>query len=212
MFKPNRVGTPLIWTPVFTQSNIAWVPNSNANVLGIVEGNVINAAPDADIGATMLSWQGAAVNIPNGEKLALLHQFTIANPIEGNVVGLELSADLNISIETGALIQPIFCKLTAPGAGAILDPVASGIGGIRFDPVSPHQVGGSAAAWRSCNYEDKQVIVRDPTRTDIAGTYAHGFLIVNTKGANNPIDAFHMHGAVRQLNYQPSTGYRDTLR
>lgn len=212
MFRPNRIGTPLIWTPTNTASVVNWTPNTNANVANVIEGNVINASPDLDFGATMLTWQAAAENIPAGEKLALLHQFTISTPLKGNAVGVEISADLDISIEDSTLITPIFCKLAAAGAGAVLDPVASGVGGIRFGPVLPPTTATPAATWRAARYENKQIVVRDPTRTAIGGTYAHGFLIYNLEAGNQPIDAFHMHAAVRQLNDQQLTDYRDTLR
>lgn len=211
MFRPNRIGTPLIWGTTYNTSTAAWVPNSNANTVGQASGNVINAAPDTEFGSQMLTWTGATVNIPTGQKLALLHQFNVTTPKAGDVRGVELTADLDISISDASIITPIFGKLTAAGAG-VLSSVATGIGVVRFSPVTPDTTATPAARWRTARYHNTQLLIRDATPVQLAGTYAHGFLIINPTAGNLGIDAFHAHATIRQLNDQQSIGYADTLR
>lgn len=210
MFRPNRIGTPIIHVDLDDASGATFTPNTNANVISTVEGNVINASPQLDFGYNAVSWFAAARVIPAAEKWGVVQQFTVTEPLAGDTVGVEVNGSIDIATEDGATIVPVFFK-AANVAGALWGDIASNepatrLGnGLQANGVSTNSV------MRTLNYQ-RQIVVRG-TPGLIAGNYAHGFLIYNNKsGATLDIVAFHMQASLRQLNDQQNIGYRDTLR
>lgn len=73
MFKPNRVGTPVIHDNGENVILDAWSPNTSANNDPSMVGNVINAAPDTDFGRVALHITGNGV-VTAGHKVTIGQQ------------------------------------------------------------------------------------------------------------------------------------------
>jgi len=206
MFKPNRVGTPHIFTgdAVDSAANFTLA----TNLIGAVAqpANVINAAPYLDFGQYTLNWNGTE-SLPAGEKCAFAHQFVITEPLAGNTVALELAATIRGTFPDNAIIRPFIAKILA-STSAVLEGVTSFNVPISFG--RPALIDGitGGAVFRAHHYKE-QILV---SSSGIAGAYIHGFEIDNVTGGAVNITQFKMDAQIRQLNDQQSIGYRDTLR
>lgn len=207
MFRPNRIGTPIIHNLTDTILTAAWVPNANA-AFGSNNGNAINANPIADFGRTRILWAGAApIVIAANTKYALMQQFTVTEPLAGDTVGIELNASLHLKAPASSLIQPMFMRCTA-AAVATWGNLVNSSGNTNLAKGIVESVNVDDLIHRSHHYQTQVVLNADT----VAGTYAHGFLIVDNSGANANLEWLDISASVRQLNDQQNINYRDTLR
>lgn len=209
MFRPNRVGTPNIHNNASLSDTSAFTLNENNVNQNTYLGNVINAAPVLDFGRSPLRWAGAARTFTSANKWILGQQFTITEPLNGDVVGLELMAGIVIGMKANALIRPVLCRLTAAG-GAVLAQVSSQDTLTQIEKEASNPTAGSAAAYMS-HYYRTTALVSYPTGT-VGGVYMHGFEFTNPDAAAASVTFFQTTMAVRQLNDQQNINYRDSLR
>lgn len=211
MFRANRIGSPYILEPNTALDANAYNLNKSANNIAGHTGNVINAVPSGDFGEVALMSSNTGTGLNNNEKVALLHQFTVTEPLQGNVVGFELQASLMILTSRLHIIRPIAFKLQAAGA-AVLDPVTSnGQHGIQLGEAKQYEdIQTTDDGWIAINYKEQLIFRSSPG--NIGGTFGHGFEIYNGTGANSSFSAFKMQASVRQLNDQADVAYRDTRR
>lgn len=204
MFRPNRIGTPLIHQQLLTDTAVVWTPNSQLYNLPGVTGNVINANPVADFGFSAVSSSVASNNLPDGHMVAIVQQFTVTQPLAGDAVGLELSAAIFMN-QANFWCRPVFFK-TDGAAGAVF-------GNVDSDSRAPMPLGPASIlnTYFTSGYYKEQLVHQESNDT-IEGIYAHGFIIINKTGAAAPITYLKMQAAVRQLNDQQDIRYRDTLR
>lgn len=205
MFKPDRVGTPNIHqnSGVGSVANFTWT-NRAINDTSY-SFNVINASPLADFGYSNINWSGTE-QVLTGYRVGVGHQFTVTQPLSGNVVGIELIGHISVTFPGNSLIIPYFGQVVA-AAGALWDPVT-----VYTQPAQLAQchipVPGATTAQYRNEYYKTQVI----TELEAGATYVHGFQLLNFAGANYDISWISAGFGVRQLNDQQSIGYRDTLR
>lgn len=211
MFKPNRVGTPIIHQSQVTNSTAdftlqqATISNNNNPF------NVVNATPVKDFGYTNLTWNGTeALNANN--KCSLVQQISVVLPEGGDVRGLELNASLKFVGKASTLIIPVFFRLTAAESSLFGGQSSSYDQPTPFAPdfASYQDVAGTSAAWHFVTYK-RPLIVRND-RSVLPGTYAHGFQIFSADGTAISLTGLQMVASVRQLNDQQGVGYADTLR
>jgi len=207
MFKPNRVGTPVIHTITGVDNNAAFTLQLNGNSVMAQPFNVINAAPVLDFGRSQINWTAAARVQTNSNKSAFVQQFTVTQPVAGDTVGVELNGSLFITAPNDIIIQPAIMRIPAQGAiwaGTTANDVPT--------PIAPpveilDNVAARTNTIRAAQYQSK-VIIQDAA---VGGSYAHGFIIYNA-GVDFNITGLKMIASVRQLNDQQGIGYRDTLR
>lgn len=207
MFRPNRIGTPVIHGSEDVQS-VLDIPLSLVGNSALLAGNAINATPVLDFGRSALNWiGGAAENIPNGNKYGFLQQVTITEPLAGDTVGIELNAAITYIGLPSDMVRPVFMKTT--GAVALLAALTLSGQPTDLAPGKVELAGNNSLAIRQFAYK-QQVIIRNTA--GVAGNYAHGFHIHNNSGAAYGLLSFNMVASVRQLNDQQDVTYRDTLR
>lgn len=209
MFRPNRIGTPIIHQSSTTTSSSATKPVVTSGSAQLLNGNVINAASAGTFQRSQLSWTpSAAPSILVGERVAIGQQFTITAPIAGNALGIELEGAVCAIQPNINLIQPFVCKITAAigsllGAYTALDSptwLAQGI--------NPTTVGNDPV-WKNCWYKEN-LIFQDPTTVE--GTYVHGFAFWPNASAAYNWYGGHYNFAVRQNMDQAGIEYTDTRR
>lgn len=208
MFKPNRVGTPRLLQPSNGQAtgNVT-VGSQLYNISGIV-GNVINGTPVGEFGFSALSWNNGAYNIPATSAAAILQQFSVTQPLEGDAVGLELNAGCQIYTDQNVTIQPVCARLETAGVGVLAVVTSNTRQPVYLDDPYNGQISVANPGFHGLTYKE-QVVYRG---SDIGGTFAHGFLMINNTAAPMSLGALHMNASVRQLMSQTTVGYNDTLR
>lgn len=207
MFRPNRVGTPYIFSETSNVVTADYTPvESDPTGNSAYTGNAINATPLLDFGQTSL-YIARAETYAAARRSGFIHQFTISQPLAGDVAGLELIGHITTLIPGDACITPFFGKRN--GTAALLGSVSFGNGSaIQIGPSSPAIPGNTTAAVRSLSFQ-AQVIVRDTTLA--FGDFGAGFFI-NTGATPWSFTWAHISASIRQLNDQENIGYRDTLR
>ncbi|QXP08660.1 MAG: hypothetical protein [Arizlama microvirus] len=209
MFRPNRIGTPIIHTPTtnFSTADITLAQNTRATVGHPC--NIMNAAAVADFGFTSLTWNATEAVTAN-YKFGIAQQFTVTEPISGDAVGIELNFNGAFLLPASTMVCGFFGRLSAATA-AVLANTATNENAHYFaahqiqDPVDDTLI------MTSFSYQE-QLVLRDTDPTVLAGTYAHGIAIFDNSGAGWNFTQFHAAASVRQLNDQESVGYRDTRR
>lgn len=208
MFRPNRVGTPKLHAILTNTSSASPTGGAQGYTLPGVTGYVINAVPDGEFGYAALSWGGGTFTLPASNTVALLHQFIVPQPIEGDAVGIEVNGGLQIFVDENVTIQPVFCKLAAAGGGTLAAVSSNTTQPVYLaDPYNGIQ-GDTTPGFHGKTYT-QQVVHRYPS---VQGPFAHGFQLFNPGANPITISAFHMNASVRQLMDQQNIGYRDTLR
>lgn len=210
MFRPNRVGTPVIHDSLGIGS-VALFTLQNPLLASAVANppmNVINAAPVLDFGHSAIHWFNAVgVAIANVSRAAFGQQFTITPPLNGDTVGVEVIGSMYLNIPNNANMIPRFNKMTAATGTIFANANGADVPTYIAEPylgnVTDNTVG--SRAW----YYKQQIVIKDATK--VFGTYFHGMeiQITNVGGTITYIDAAF---SVRQLNDQQDVGYRDTLR
>lgn len=210
MFKPNRVGTPTFHSTGSVNYTGAWTINLTGSQLLAVSGNVINASPAGIFDHICVTYQGTPKAITNGNKWALLYQYSIQKPLAGNTVGFDANFGVSILCSNLISVEPIVCKLNLAG-GATLAAVSSIAGTTRlgegFNPNVPTANG--RVQWNHYAYKE-QFAVYDPT--DLSGVYAHGLMFVNNEAAPLDVSGFHASAAIRQLSDTRLARYQDPYR
>jgi len=211
MFKVNRVGTPIIHTDqqidrgtAYTISSLSW--NSNQTPFNAVNG----AQTLGDFGETKAMVRAAGSNFPASTKCAIVQQFTVPKPVEGDVVGVELNGSIMWLAYRRFLIKPFIAFVTTPattnmGAG-ITDDFPTHFG----EGLDPETAPTAAGEWLSASYQT-QVILRRPTAGGPEGVYVHGFQVWNT-GADATPDGFNAEFSLRQVTNSGQLRYTDQLR
>lgn len=208
MFRPNRIGTPKILqgdqvpdVSSFTVSN-QLISSAAWNV------NVINATPVLDFGRSAVYWVGSARTLNASSKMAFGQQFTVTQPLGGDVRGVELNGSLQGNFGSGVSAQAFLAKQIAAGTTLFEVEVFNSPVMLKNDPHQNNNVGIN----RSWTYTDQAVIYGD--RTTLPGTYVHGFIIweSQTSPSNQTFTQLYASMSVRQLNDQQGVGYADTLR
>ena len=208
MFRPNRIGTPNIHSLDDTRSSVSWSVNTFTLANQSWGCNVINATPVTDFGRSALTWDGTtAAAVANGLVVAIGQQFTITTPIQGDTTGIELNGAIEIQAPENTPLVPIFGRLVSAGGSVLAGPSGADTFTIIEEP-SIRPVAGTVATQLFHRYQT-QLIMR---ATDPAGTYFHGFRMVNQSGAAWTPTRLRMQCSVRQLNDQQTIRYRDTLR
>jgi len=205
MFRPNRIGTPIQYQTINSPTSSDFTLSVSLNTANTYPANVINAAPHLDFGTDNVHFSGTEA-LAAASKCALVQQFTITPPVNGDTVGVEVSGSLLIATSVPVIIRPIFAKMVTALSGLL-----TGTAGTN-SPVSFGSMDGISDAGDSVlqNIEYRQnIIVRDTTLA--FGTYCHGFQILNN-GVLGNITYFYVNGGIRQLNDQQNIGYRDTRR
>lgn len=210
MFRPNRIGTPLIHMMTQASTAAAWVMNASAINLPGITGNVINAVPQLDFGFDALMASNTGSGLGNNQQAAILQQFTVTAPLAGDTVGFELNAGFYGIMDRRVVIIPILAKLAAAGVTVLAAVNSNSYHPVFIDEYKDQtDTEGTDAGYIGCQYRNIQVIHKDATP---AGVYAHGFLLINSSGGSTGFSVMKMNASVRQLNDQQTVGYRDTLR
>lgn len=207
MFRPNRIGQPFVLSEGATLSTVDWTPNTAnwwANDYGA---NVINASAGLTLSRSALMWNGAAEAIAADKVWALVHQFTVSRPLNGDTVGIEVAASIAIQIPKHVWVTPLFVKLSSPGSSLL-----EGVLMNRYPTLFPGGFEGqTAGAADGVTVSFKDTIISNANSTgNPGGTYGCGFLFRG--GATYNIGGFLMQASNRQLNDQQSVGYQDTRR
>ena len=209
MFRPNRIGTPIIHTPDAVDSTLNFSLQQKPNFSGTVGVNVINSATVQDFGRSSLVWTGTeAVNA--GHKIALAQQVSVTAPLTGDVAGIELNGTINIDVPTSALVVGFAAKLPV-AQGSLLAGVDIADHATYFKPLytpNPQKADVDTKKWHSWTYQEQLII----DQAQLGLVLCHGFLIYDNSGAGWSLTAFEACMSVRQLNDQQNKGYRDTLR
>lgn len=200
MFRGNRIGTPHINTTVFTSSTAAITPNNGA-IVQPLRGNVINPTPLADFGQTSVKWTGA-FTMPLNEGAALLQQFAISLPPNGDTVGVEIGGSIIIRATNNPLLVPVATKLQA-ASGTLFGAVTANTDAESTLEPTIHRSGDI----HHCQYQTQIIFNKGAF---LAGTYAHGIKIQASTAS--VVSDFTIECYVRQLNDQQTINYRDTRR
>jgi len=174
--------------------------------IALWNGHAINAAPVLDLGVSSIRYEPVVPTTFNDNNTVVFgQQFTVTEPQVGNIVGVELNAGIRILAPTKVEIVPIMYRITA-AAGAAM----GNITGATFpQQIAPGVVNQSAATeFMTAHYTTQAIILAAP----VAGTYVHGFGVINNSGAAMTVSFMSMHASVRQLNDQQNQEYRDTRR
>lgn len=209
MFRPNRIGTPVIHTQDESIVNNIPTPSTDAGTSNVWRTNIINPVPIQDFGRSALRWTGGPFNIPPGNRCSITQQFTVTQPMAGDVRGVEL----NFSFYGGL---PDECQLTGFIAKVPTGSyTAMGLATIQQLPThfrGAYETGfkSDANTFRHMAYQE-QVVIRGG-EVSLPGTYVHGVMISNNDSNSAQLLQFLAVGSVRQLNDQQLIGYADTLK
>lgn len=205
MFRPNRIGTPVIHTQDTTVSTLDFTLSGGAGFTGFF-GNAINSTPPLDFGRDAIRWTGIEA-VTAGWQIAFLQQITITTPLAGDVAGLEVNGAIKCAIPMSAVITPVFVRCI--GVAGLLGAMTFTGEPTYFSPETSDQYSpDDTLQYRSAAYQ-KSIIVKD---SSIGDTYAHGFAITDNSAAGWNFTSLIMQASIRQLNDQQDIGYRDTLR
>ncbi len=201
MFRGNRIGTPVSIPTTDNSVTTVWAPSA-AGIADLLKGNVINATPVLDFATSCIRVGVVTPQIPAFSIISLVQQFTVTAPLQGNVVGVEVSGGgFFPDIGNNCTIWPVAYKIDT-AATTLLGAVQGGASCIFGNNGPDHP-----ANQHTTNYKDQLLI-----DTTTGGTYAHGFAIYNTTNAAVAISYFRMNAFIRQLNDQQNIEYRDTRR
>jgi len=207
MFRPNRIGTPYIYTFDETASTLDFAVAENALLATTWRAHVINAAALSDFGRTALNWRGSE-SLTAGNHMHLAQQFSITEPLAGDAVGIEVVGSIMMTVPDNVIIRPFFARLNEAGSTVLeTETIADNPTFLGND--YQRNDGSGASTYASCSYKT-QVIVR--ASAGVAGVYCHGFQINNIDDANFNFSAFNIVCGMRQLNDQEDIGYRDSRR
>lgn len=170
--------------------------------------NVINASPVLDFGVTNFAWDGAAAEaITAGHRWGIAQQFTVTRPVNGNVRGVELMAQILGEFPASATFEPFLMKLTNAPASVM----SQANGNNNPSPLGEpkiHAIGDDTLGLIGHHYQTQAILAE----TDPSGVWVHGFMIADNSGAGYNCNFFRMYAAVRQLNDQENIEYADTRR
>lgn len=206
MFKPNRVGTPVIAGSDTASSIAALAPTFRDADEDTFSTNFINAAPGGEYAQRGLNWKNVTA-VANQKRFGLALQFTVSQPIAGDTIGFEISFGLQTIVPQYFSASPVVGRVNA---GSGLFSSSNFVGQpTPLDSDAPY-IPAAGTVMRQ-HYALRQVIFR-ATNPTVGGTYAAGYQFFNLSGSSFNFYWFNMHIGVRQLNYQETVGYRDTLR
>jgi len=205
MLRPNRIGHSQIHQLGGVISTADWTPNLRPLYSSDWQANVLNAVPSADFGEVLLSWVGSEV-ITADARLVIGQQFSITQPLAGNIAGLEVNGAAFCDLEASAIITPVIGRLDAAG-GALFAAVAFATGELPTF-FRGHEEQTTAAARRSFSYKEQFIINDD----DLAGVYLHGWCIMDGSADGVTFTSLQASLSVRQFNDLQNQRVRDPLR
>lgn len=205
MFRPNRIGTPVIRQPSGpTITATSWTIDQASQTSGAAVGTICNGTPLADFGEVNAYYQSTTVQaLTGGNKSGIWAQFSATTPLNGDTIGFELIGSLWIVASLGVHIMPGFTEMNSAGPS-------------NFSPLSARTISVASLNFQGWNNSHntihastfkEQVILNKATA---AGTYAFGFELIG--GVTTNLSTFHASFGLRQLNDQQTIGYRDTRR
>lgn len=206
MFKPNRVGSPLIHmsSNASTSSN-ATLGNDDPTTTTF-RANNINTTPQADFGEDHLYYTGTSA-VTNGRRFMIGQQFTVSTPLSGpaSVRGVELRGGWTAKVPHGLQVVPFITKMASAAASNMA------LTAVAFPTLFrawQQPLASDTLVYKHFSYKEDVIL----KYTDVAGTYMHGFMAYDNAAAGWNLTMFHMMCSVRQLNDQQGVGYADTLR
>lgn len=212
MFRPNRIGTPVIHDSTANESTADYTLQQRVWTSVVQPYNVINAIPVGDFGRSQLNWSGNKV-LDALKQCAQAQQFTVQAPAEGDTVGIELNGYFTVYCAARLTLRPIFFRQEA----ALSTLLQGGDSGDSPTGIGEGLQGDVAAAQtkyeiRTLRYQT-QIIAKSTSSIAVAGPYAHGLAFINPHATETAaITWVNSVCSVRQLNNQQDVGYRDTLR
>lgn len=211
MFRPNRIGTPVIYESDATVTPATTAPNMSTFATPEYLGNIVNATVRGDFGQHALQWiPSAPQTLTANRKWWIGFQFTVTEPLQGDVTGVECNGAIAIrSVYTDTTVIPFIGRLTAPGITTLATGTVNHPQFLNNPNVASKEIAGVVAKDLSHSFQ-QQVIIKRTANVTLAGTYVLGHIFwMETGGTFTRIDTQY---SVRQLNDQQTIGYRDTLR
>lgn len=214
MFKPNRIGTPHFWNDNYVEESTFAAAAFGAGPLIEADSEynvtIVNGSPYGDYGGQTTHWMGTPGTIAANEYKAIGMQFTITEPLEGNVAGTEVHLGFGMAIEGRVNILPFFGLITG-------DPViADFTNAIVFNPhwLDNNKQPNLNTMFFETNRTVQSVIVHSPANQVILGQYVIGYILANSSENTAAFNHFKLDAHIRQLNDQADLliGYRDTLK
>lgn len=207
MLRANRIGTPYIFNYTYSdQTGTITIPtlgtfSERRHVAMAIDANVFR-----EFGKTSVHWANATPGTLNSKtQFVMGMQFTIVEPIDGNVPSLELMGSIRMSSDKQLDIIPCVGQLNAP-IGTTLGsqfmdymPIFMDAENNGYDP--------SASQSRFLAFR-QQIIFEEP---DYTKTFLGGFNIANSQAAAS-ITSFECTISIRQLTDQQGIGYPDGRR
>lgn len=215
MFRANRIGTPNI-SGQYISSTTAIGAGVVRLLTDVPYFAVINATPDAEYKGHTFANGDANLSIAALRRAGIGQQFTVTQPLAGQVVGVEVVGSVYIGQAAGPaqfVMEPYACKLEAAGAGTWSIVHSDGFHDAFLDYQHTQQnTNAAAGSVRAITYKT-QILFDQLEDEQLGGTYLHGILITNPlTGAATIINQIYGTFAVRQLQQLETFGYRDPLR
>lgn len=207
MFRPNRIGTPVFHTDTQATSSAALTFGTQAISSTTLPITPVNGTPILDFGETKYNYNGAVTLVPALQKITIVQQFTVSQPLVGDAAGVELNGGGLFVFDKTCLIQPFIVRLTNGATNTLVSGTTTDYPTFIADPILPLEVT-AANRFVALRYQTQVVLKRD--LGPVGGVYAHGFQI--SCGTAHTPGGFQAQFSVRQLNDQQSVRYRDTLR
>lgn len=207
MFRADRIGTPEFMvrevnnlTTDFTLQQATWGSIGQPF-------NVINAAPIASFGSTSLHWTGTEA-VTGNRKYGFAQQFSVANPLNGNSIGFELTGCINALLPVSSKVLPFVGGLNA-ALGAVFTGDTTATNPLYFGRSYVGTNTNEDQVMVDLHYKT-QVLLRDVTA--VAGVLAHGFAIFSQGGDAYNFTILDINCAVRQFNDLQDIRALDPLR
>lgn len=207
MFRPNRIGTPLFHTDTQTTSSAALTFGTQAITSTTLPLTPINGIPVGDFGQTKYIYTGTPTLIPALQKITIVQQFQIQQPLDGDAAGVEVNGGFYIALDKTCAIVPFVVQLTNAPTATLVSGTTTDYPTFFGTPIQPVEAT-AATRFVSLTYRE-QIVIRNANGI-VGGNYAHGIMITCAT-AHTP-GTFQAQLSVRQLNDQLNVGYRDTLR
>lgn len=209
MFRPDRIGTPFFHSEQTSTSSVTTALVSTTPFTAL-QPSVINATPLSVYDRFDLRWNSAtAKSVAAFQRSGLVAQVTVPPPVNGNVVGIEVCAQLTIL--SNLLIVPIFTELTNTPAAVLANATTNGAITQLKDTCDYGVAQAASNVFQSVGFKEN-ILIRDVTSDDPSGLYAFGFALYNGTAVASTFTDFYMQVAVRQLLDQPGVEYADTRR
>lgn len=199
MYKANRIGTPNMHalhngTSDWNMASPALVlQNYNAGASAV---NIVNATPATGFNSIGVSTQTQIATIARQSKYALGQQFSVAKPLEGNTIGVELTGNLAFNCMDSAIARPVFGRLAAAVSPAFTGATPTDVP-VQIAEGSNMVAGSTTGVSRRQLWWKTQIILLD---ADFGKVYWHGVEVQDFgTGGTATFGAFHGRFCIRRL-------------